>query len=259
MPRNRDSVIWLLPLVLVLTSTVIYGKDRNIAISNNDLTFLLNPVKTGSDTITPSKKNLDSVPSPKKTINPADSSIKGKKEVSKSDTAKAKKKRSESGKAALRSAIIPGWGQAYNKKYWKVPIVYGALAIPVATFIYNKNWYEKTRYAYQVKYHNDTVTVTPPLPTDNIDPRLQPLSTQSLQIYRNQFRQGMDFSVLAFLAVWGLQIADAAVDGHLKSFNINDDLSLKVRPYYSPTVKTTGLSMVFTLRDNKPRMALPSY
>ena len=68
----------------------------------------------------------------------------------------------------------------------------------------------------------------------------------------------MDFSILAFVAIWGLQIVDAAVDGHLKGFNINDDLSLRVRPYISPG-KSNGVSMVFMLRDDKPKTVLPAF
>jgi hypothetical protein len=169
----------------------------------------------------------------------------------KSNTDTAKHVRSNASKAALRSAIIPGWGQAYNKKYWKIPIVYGALAIPVAAFIYNKQWYDKTRYAYNVKFYNDTSTVTN-LPTDNIDPRLLPLSTQSTRIYRNQFRKNMDFSVLAFILLWGLNVADAAVDGHLKSYNVNDDLSLKIHPGYSPIGNTNGLSLILEIGKSSP-------
>lgn len=216
---------------------------------------------TSSDT-TPVKKSLSDTVS-KKPVAPAATkktpvADTGKNKKPVADTTKVKKQKGEAGKAALRSAIIPGWGQAYNKKYWKMPIVYGALAIPVLTFRYNEQWYQKTKEAYQIKYHNDTVTVTAPLPEDGIDPQLQPLSTESLKVYRDSFRQGMDFSVLAFIAVWGLQIVDAAVDGHLKSFNINDDLSLRVTPYVSPG-RSNGLSMVFMLRDSKPRMAIPSY
>ena len=210
--------------------------------------------QTTPDTIAP-KKTADTQAPGKKKASSSDT-LKITKQVAASDT--AKKKRGEAGKAALRSAIIPGWGQAYNKKYWKMPLVYGALTIPVLTYRYNKEWYDKTREAYQIRYHNDTVTVTPPLPTDGIDPRLQPLSTESIRLYRNSFRQGMDFSILAFIAIWGIQIVDAAVDGHLKSFNINDDLSLKIRPYISPG-KSNGVSMVFMLRDNKSRMSIPSY
>src|SRR5437762_6696763 len=56
-----------------------------------------------------------------------------------------RKKKHDPAKATRRSAIIPGWGQAYNHEYWKIPLVYGALAIPAATFAYNNKWYKKTR------------------------------------------------------------------------------------------------------------------
>ena len=168
-----------------------------------------------------------------------------------------KKERKPQAIAARRSAIIPGWGQVYNNKYWKLPIVYGALAIPVITFNYNKKWYDKTREAYTIKAYNDTAAVD--LPTDGIDPRLQPLSTGSTKIYRDEFRQNMDFSVLAFIAIWGLQVADAAVDAHLRSFNVTDDLSMKVKPWISPGTKTNGLSFVFNFRESKTRTVLPSY
>jgi hypothetical protein len=169
-----------------------------------------------------------------------------------------KKQRSDAGKASIRSAIIPGWGQIYNKKYWKLPIVYGALAVPVITYNYNRNWYNKTREAYKIKYYNDTSLVSD-LPTDGIDPALQPLSSASLKIYRDEFRQNMDFSILAFLVIWGLQVADAAVDAHLKSFNVTDDLSMKVKPWISPFGRSNGVSLVFSLRESRPRTALPLY
>lgn len=167
------------------------------------------------------------------------------------DTGSVKKKRTEAGKASIRSAVLPGWGQIYNKKYWKLPIVYGVLAIPVVTFSYNKKWYDKTREAYSIRYYNDTSKVSD-LPTDGIDPTLQPLSTASLRLYRNEFRQNVDFSVLAFLVIWGLQVADAAVDAHLKSFNVSDDLSLKIKPMFAPG-RSTGVSFVLSLRDDKPK------
>src|SRR6478672_211544 len=54
--------------------------------------------------------------------------------------------------ATLRSLILPGWGQAYNREYWKIPIVYGALAIPVSLYIYNNNYYQMTKFAYNAVY-----------------------------------------------------------------------------------------------------------
>lgn len=168
----------------------------------------------------------------------------------KKDTAQ-KKPKSYPSKVALRAAIIPGWGQITNKKYWKLPLVYGALAIPVVTFNYNVTWYKKTREAYNIRYFNDTSRVLPDLPIDGIDLQLRPLSTGSLRIYRNSFRQNVDYSVLAFLILWGLQIVDATVDAHLKSFNINDDLSVKIKPNIAPGY-STGLSLIFTPRTDKP-------
>jgi hypothetical protein len=167
-----------------------------------------------------------------------------------SDTARntkdtARKEKSEASKAALRSAALPGWGQAYNKKYWKIPIIYGALAIPVATFSYNLKWYRKCREAYNIRFYNDTSVVTPDLPTDGIDPQLKPLSTSSLRLYRNEFRKNVDFSVLAFIALWGLNVVDAAVDGHLRSFNVSDDLSIKLDAIPSPVGMTGTVGLVW--------------
>jgi hypothetical protein len=163
-----------------------------------------------------------------------------------------RKKRSEPSKAAIRSAILPGWGQAYNKKYWKMPIVYGALAVPTATFIYNRNWYNKTREAYSIKYYNDTNKVTPDLPTDDMDPQLVPLSTESTRLYRNEFRKNMDLSILAFLIIWGLQVADAAVDAHLKPFNVNDNLSLQLRPGGIGTGQPLGIGVQLNFGRSGP-------
>jgi hypothetical protein len=138
-----------------------------------------------------------------------------------------RKIRSIAGKASLRSAILPGLGQIYNKKYWKVPIVYGILAIPVSTFSYNSTWYKKTRFAYSARSDADSTN------DKLIAPELQPLATASLKLYRNEFRKGMDFSILGLLVLWGLNVADAAVDGHLKTFDISDDLSMRLKPNLS--------------------------
>lgn len=140
----------------------------------------------------------------------------------KADT--TKKERSLASKASLRSAILPGLGQAYNKKYWKIPIVYGTLAIPFSTFRYNREWYDKTRFAYTTRVTKDTANYA------NIAPELVPLSTSSLRLYRNSFRKNMDFSILGLLVVWGLNIVDAAVDGHLRTFTITDDLGVSLSP-----------------------------
>ena len=165
--------------------------------------------------------------------------------IKKSSTDTTKEVRSIASKAALRSAILPGLGQVYNKKYWKVPIVYGILAIPISTFGYNSTWYNKTRFAYTTRVTKDSANFP------NIAPELQPLSTSSLKLYRNEFRKGMDFSILGFLLLWGINIIDATVDGHLKSFDISDELSLRVVPTISPAVGQMGFTATLNFGRQK--------
>ncbi len=163
----------------------------------------------------------------------------------KTDT--VEKKRSVASKAALRSTILPGLGQAYNKKYWKIPIVYGVIAIPVSLFNYNSKWYNKTRTAYTIRSTKDSANFS------KIVPELIPLSDESLRLYRNEFRKNMDFSILGIILAWGLNIVDATVDGHLRGFDISDEVSLKVGPKFSSGngLGQMGLSATFHFGKNK--------
>jgi len=156
-------------------------------------------------------------------------------------------------KAAIRSAILPGWGQAYNREFWKIPIVYGALAIPTITFLYNNTWYRKTRDAFNIRASNDTPRFS------QIDPKLQGLSANSLQFYRNTFRQDRDYSVLWFVIVWALNVVDATVFAHLKEFDVSDDLSLRIQPQINQ-FRTPSLGFVLTPKNkaSQPRIQLPA-
>lgn len=174
--------------------------------------------------------------------------------LKKTDTVKRHSPR----KAALRSAIIPGWGQIYNKKYWKVPIVYAAVGIPAYLYVDNKRWYDRTRYALAVvanKSYNNPDSMA------KVHSRLKPLvdlrSENSLLNYRNEFRKNMDYSILFGLLFWGLNIVDATVDAHLKGFNVNDDISLRVKPTLIPISNSPGVSFVFTIGKTQPK-TLPS-
>jgi hypothetical protein len=147
-------------------------------------------------------------------------------------------------KATRRSALIPGWGQAYNREYWKIPFVYGALAIPTGLFIYNNNWYKKTKFAYEAKYKAEVNKDSSDYAA--IDPQLVGLSSASLQSYRNTFRRDRDYSILFFLLAWGLNVVDATVFGHLKDFDVSNDLSMNVKPIFNPTTRTPGLTLTFS-------------
>ena len=168
----------------------------------------------------------------------------------------AKKKVFSPRKAALRSAILPGWGQIYNKKYWKLPIVYGALGVTAYAFNFNLTQYKRVGYAYRLLVNRDSANYK------NVDADLQPFikanASNDLRNYRNSYRKDIDYSVLIFLVFWGLNVVDATVDAHLKGFNVTDDLTLKFKPGFSPMANTTGASLVLDIhKGRRPLLALP--
>lgn len=151
------------------------------------------------------------------------------------------------GKATLRSLILPGWGQAYNREFWKIPIVYGALGTVAGFFVYNDTWYKRTRDAYDIRLNRNSTA-----DTALIHPKLEPLSTQSLSVYRNAFRRDRDYSALYFIITWSLNIVDATVFAHLKEFDVSEDLSLKINPVFKAN-GSAGLSMVLAFKSaSKP-------
>ncbi len=150
--------------------------------------------------------------------------------------------------ATRRSLILPGWGQAYNKEYWKIPIVWGALGTAAGFWIYNNKWYRKTRFAFELVV--DTVTGR----YNEIDPKLidsrsgLPFTASTLQFYRNDFRKNRDYSLLYFIVLWGLNVADATVFAHLKEFDVSNDLSLRVKPNLNPLNRSAGFSLSLTAK-----------
>ncbi len=148
--------------------------------------------------------------------------------------------------AAIRSAIIPGLGQIYNKKYWKLPIIYGGLGLAGGIFVYNLGEYRDTRFAYRVRY-NMRVNHTDSSLYAQIKPKLKPLGEESLRFYRGQFRRDIDYSALFILLLWGLNVVDATVDAHLKSFDVSPDLSLHFKAGHSSLANTNGLSVILKI------------
>lgn len=146
-------------------------------------------------------------------------------------------------KAVIRSAVIPGWGQAYNKKYWKIPLVYGALGTTSALFFRNLRQFNDASDAYRLATDAD------PLNDEQIKQPYYAVKDQPERIrtFRNQVRQNVDYCVLFFIVFWGLNVADAAVDAHLKAFDVSDNLSFRIKPGFSPMARTNGISLVLDL------------
>jgi len=159
----------------------------------------------------------------------------------------AVKKKHDPKVATFRSAVLPGWGQIYNKKYWKLPIIYGALGTTVGVFFYNIKTYNILRQAVIYRAAGDSASV---------DPQYQAYSTESLRGYRNILRQNIDYSVLVFLAFWGLNVVDATVDAHLKAFDVSSDISMKIRPGFNYTTNSPAISIVFFFKDNHSKTLL---
>jgi hypothetical protein len=93
--------------------------------------------------------------------------------------------------------------------------------------------------------------------SSSVDPDYQVYSTEALRGYRNILRQNIDYSVLVFLALWGLNVVDATVDAHLKAFDVSPDITMKIRPAFNSTINNGGISVVFYLNDKKNRPSMP--
>lgn len=154
-------------------------------------------------------------------------------------------------KAAIRSAILPGLGQIYNKRYWKLPIIYGALGVSAGVFIFNLTNYRDLRFAYKAR-----IEATPGQPTfdkDSVDYKklssvYKILDPNALRTYRDEYRKNIDYSALLFILLWGLNIVDATVDAHLKAFDVSPDLGFKIKFGHSQMAGTTGVSLVVNLK-----------
>lgn len=151
------------------------------------------------------------------------------------------------GIAIRRSAMLPGWGQFTNKKYWKIPLVYAGVGIPAYLFTRNLKQYKEAKQAFILASDNDPSNDNQ-IKEPYYSVRAQP---DRIRVFRNSVRQNVDYSVLFFIIFWGLNVADAAVDANLKTFDVSDDLTLQVKPGYSPIANTNGISLVLNIGKRK--------
>tara|TARA_B110000503_G_scaffold61839_1_gene98071 strand:- start:1819 stop:2409 length:591 start_codon:yes stop_codon:yes gene_type:complete len=123
-------------------------------------------------------------------------------------------------KAAFYSAIFPGMGQIYNKKYWKAPIVWGALAVPTYYYQINNSDYKRYRRAYKLRKNGLQDEFT-------LDDGSTSVSLETLETAQKQLRENRDMSLLTGVIIYILQIVEASVNAHLLQFNTDDNLSFK--------------------------------
>lgn len=136
---------------------------------------------------------------------------------------KSEKKDKDPRRASLLSAVLPGAGQAYNGKYWKIPILYGGIYTLGHFIKLNHSYYTDFRQAYIIRMNGGTDDYAKVLP--NADQLIR---------LREYYRRNRDLLIIVSAFTYLLNIADAAVDAHLSGFSVADDLELTISPLSLP-------------------------
>lgn len=127
--------------------------------------------------------------------------------------------------ATILALVLPGAGQIYNQKYWKVPIVYSALGYSVYSLIQNQNSLNEMNDTFRNMYARGIIP------------------SKILTNQRDGYRINRDVSIIALSVIYVLQVIDATVDAHFFKFDINQNLSARIAP--SPT---TLISFTYKIR-----------
>lgn len=136
-------------------------------------------------------------------------------------------------KATILSAVLPGAGQVYNNKAWKVPLLYAGFMTDIYFIGYNNKRYQTFREALFAFDEGD-------------NSQFPSLNREGLVRNVDYWRQNRDFTILLLVAIYALNIIDANVDAHLSGFDISDELALKIEPNletYSASNTQMGLSL----------------
>ncbi|GAB1307405.1 DUF5683 domain-containing protein [Urechidicola sp. KH5] len=123
-------------------------------------------------------------------------------------------------KAAFYSAILPGLGQAYNKKYWKIPIVYAALGTSTYAYLYNNDNYHRARDAYKL------AKAGKPHEFDGSDGGVE-LSDETLERIQISYKEDRDLALMITIGIYALQIVEASVNAHLMQLNTIDNIGFR--------------------------------
>jgi hypothetical protein len=159
-------------------------------------------------------------------------------------------------KAVIRSLIIPGWGQLYNHRWWKVPIIYTGLGLLVDAIVFNNTYYNEFLALSKYREYGTTPAPTAKYYADYVAYADQP--TQALYDAQDAYRRNRDLCILGVVGAWGIQAIDAYIDAKfIRSYSVDNFLSMKVSPSVlnqptmalnTPGAYIPGLKLTFTLR-----------
>ena len=154
-------------------------------------------------------------------------------------------------KASVYSAALPGLGQIYNKKWWKLPLVYGAIGGCGYAFVWNADRYDKYRKGY-VSYFDDDPTTNYHLSLgllginkDSGEVTNPGLVERQLVYYKDTYRRYRDMMFMITLGAYVLNIVDAAVDAHLKTFSVSEDITMQIKPQLYPSITDMNIIPIY--------------
>jgi uncharacterized protein DUF5683 len=145
-------------------------------------------------------------------------------------------------KAAFFSALLPGLGQAYNKKYWKIPIVYAALGTGVYFYLDNNKEYKRYRDAYKRRlagFTDDEFYGTGSTPQ---------ISNEALIRAQRTLSRNREISILVTIGLYALNVIDANVDAHLLQYNVDENLAIKPHFNFNELEATTNLGLTLNFQ-----------
>ena len=150
----------------------------------------------------------------------------------------------EPNKAALMSAVLPGAGQIHNRKYWKAPLA--IIGIGVTAYLAHDYFIQTQKYGAAA---DATAQGKPINATYRHGYNFATLSETQLRTLQDDSRRYMYMNIIAFSGIYALNIIDAYVDAHLKEFDINDNLSFKVKPlFYTANYSHLATGLTLSLR-----------
>ena len=141
----------------------------------------------------------------------------------------------------LLSFAIPGAGQIYNKKYWKAPIAMGGTIAMIFVVTNNTRNYRELRDEFKARVDGDSLTIP--------NPGLEPWEDEDIQRERDKWNKWKEMSYIGLVLVQALGGVDAFVDAHMAGFEINEDLTMKIKPSLKATTSgaTLGVGLSFHL------------
>jgi hypothetical protein len=165
--------------------------------------------------------------------------------------------------AVKRSLLVPGWGQVYNKKYWKVPLIYGGLGLLGAAVITNQRFFQQFLALAKISKTGTIPVEGSPLYPSYVKYKAEyelysSYGYQTLADASDNYLRNRDLSILGILAVWGIQAIDAYIDAKfISAYTVDNDLSIKVtpgligQPMYAANFNSAyipGIKITFTLK-----------